>query len=53
MLLRSRTAGLDMPGVFEISRSVSVGLAIAEIILITEGSFEGERQGQVQYLPLC
>ena len=45
-------AGLKMPGVFEISRSVPVGLAIEEIILITEGSFEGEWEGQVQYLPL-
>jgi hypothetical protein len=45
-------AGLAMPGVFEISRSVPVGLAIEEIILIAEGSFEGEWEGQVQYLPL-
>ena len=45
-------AGLEMPGVFEIRRNVSVGLAIEEIILITEGSFEGEWEGQVQYLPL-
>ncbi|PSN13733.1 hypothetical protein C7293_14660 [filamentous cyanobacterium CCT1] len=45
-------AGLKMPGVFEISRSVSVGLAIEEILLITEGSLEGEWEGQVQYLPL-
>ena len=47
-------AGLEMPGVFEISRNVPVRLAIEEIILITEGSFEGEWEGQVQvqYLPL-
>jgi hypothetical protein len=45
-------AGLEMPGVFEISRSVPVRLAIEEIILIAEGSFEGEWEGQVQYLPL-
>jgi len=47
-------AGLEMPGVFEISRNVSVRLAIEEIILITEGSFEDEWEGQVQvqYLPL-
>ncbi len=37
-------AGLEMPGVFEISRSVPVGLAIAEILLITEASFEGDQQ---------
>ncbi|MGF1934313.1 MAG: DUF5615 family PIN-like protein [Nostoc sp. ChiQUE02] len=46
-------AGLEMPGVFEISRSISVGLAIEDILLITKGSFEGEWEGQVQYLPLC
>jgi hypothetical protein len=45
-------AGLEMPGVFEISRSVPVGLAIEEILLIAEGSFEDEWEGQVQYLPL-
>lgn len=45
-------AGLEMPGVFEISRSVPIGLAIEEIILIAEGSFEDEWEGQVQYLPL-
>jgi hypothetical protein len=45
-------AELAMPGVFEISRNVPVGLAIEEIILIAEGSFEGEWEGQVQYLPL-
>jgi len=45
-------AGLEMPGVFEISRCVPVGLAIEEILLIAEGSVEGEWEGQVQYLPL-
>jgi hypothetical protein len=45
-------SGLAMPGVFEISRSVPVGLAIEEMILIAAGSFEGEWEGQVQYLPL-
>jgi hypothetical protein len=45
-------AGLAMPGVFEITRSVPVGMAIEEILLITEGSLEGEWEGQVQYLPL-
>jgi hypothetical protein len=45
-------AGLAMSGVFEISRNVPVGLAIEEILLIAEGSFDGEWEGQVQYLPL-
>ena len=43
---------LVMPGVFEISRNVPVGLAIEEILLIAEASFEGEWEGQVLYLPL-
>jgi len=41
-----------MPGLFEVSRRVSVGLAIEEIILIAECSFEGEWEGQVRFLPL-
>ncbi len=45
-------AGLPMPGLFEISRRVPVGLAIEEIILIAECSFEGEWEGQVIFLPL-
>ncbi|NEQ99084.1 MAG: hypothetical protein F6K30_20595 [Cyanothece sp. SIO2G6] len=45
-------AELAMPGGFEVSRSVPVGLAIEEIILLAEGSFEGEWEGQVQYFPL-
>ena len=45
-------AGLSMPGLFEVSRRVSVGLAIEEIILIAECSMEGEWEGQVRFLPL-
>jgi hypothetical protein len=45
-------AGLSMPGLFEVSRRVSVGLAIEEIILIAECSLEGEWEGQVRFLPL-
>lgn len=45
-------AGLLMPGLFEVSRRVSVGLAIEEIILIAECSIEGEWEGQVRFLPL-
>ena len=45
-------AGLAMPGVFEISRNVPIGLAIEEIMLIAQASFEGEWEGQVLYLPL-
>ncbi len=45
-------SGLSMPGLFEVSRRVPVGLAIEEIILIAEGSLEGEWEGQVRFLPL-
>lgn len=45
-------AGLSMPGLFEVSRRVSIGLAIEEIILIAECSIEGEWEGQVRFLPL-
>ncbi len=44
--------GLSMPGLFEVSRRVPVGLAIEEIILIAECSLEGEWEGQVRFLPL-
>lgn len=45
-------AGLSMPGLFEVSRRVSIGLAIEEIILIAECSIEGEWEEQVRFLPL-
>ncbi len=45
-------AGLSMPGLFELSRRVLVGLAIEEVILIAECSLDGEWEGQVRFLPL-
>ena len=45
-------AGLSMPGVFEVSRRVPIGLAIEEILLLGECSLEGEWEGQVRFLPL-
>ncbi len=44
--------GKNMPGVFEISRYVSIGLVIEDILLIDEFSLEKEWEGQVRYLPL-
>jgi hypothetical protein len=41
-----------MPGVFEISRAVPIGVAIEDILLLAECSLEGEWEGQVAYLPL-
>ncbi len=45
-------AGQPMPGVFEVSRAVPIGLAIDDLLLLAEGSMEGEWEGQVRYLPL-
>ena len=45
-------AGEPMPGVFEVSRDLSLGRAIEEILLLAECSLEGEWEGQVRYLPL-
>jgi hypothetical protein len=41
-----------MPGVVEVNRSVSIGLAIEDLLLLAECSAEGEWEGQVLYLPL-
>jgi len=45
-------AGLQMPGVFEVSRAVPVGTAIEDILLLGELSLPGEWEGQIGYLPL-
>ncbi|MEM1292585.1 MAG: DUF5615 family PIN-like protein [Cyanobacteria bacterium P01_H01_bin.162] len=45
-------AGRSMPGLFEVSRRVPIGLAIEDIILIAECSLKGEWEGQVRFLPL-
>jgi len=36
---------------FEVSQEPPTGVVIEEILLLAEGSFEGEREGQVRYLP--
>ena len=41
-----------MPGVFEVSRAVPVGVVIEDILLLSECSLETEWEGQVRYLPL-
>lgn len=45
-------ANLPMPGVFEIRRALPVGDVIEDLLLLLEGSFEGEWEGQVRYFPL-
>ena len=41
-----------MPGVFELSRNVPIGVAIEDILLLAECSLDDEWEGQVRYLPL-
>jgi hypothetical protein len=45
-------AGQRMPGVIEVSRSVPIGVAIEDILLLAESSHEAEWEGQILYLPL-
>ncbi len=45
-------AGLHMPGVIVVGRTVSIGQAVDDILLLVELSLEGEWEGQVLYLPL-
>jgi hypothetical protein len=41
-----------MPGVFAVSRAVSIGTVIGDILFLAEYSVEGEWEGQIRYLPL-
>ena len=41
-----------MPGLFEISRSVPIAIAIEHIILVATCSLGGEWESRVVYLPL-
>ena len=45
-------AGLRMPGLFEVPRSVPVATAIEDLHIIAACSSPGEWEGQVRYLPL-
>lgn len=44
--------GLPMPGIVEVSRTVAIGTAIEDILLLTDLSLANELDGQVIYLPL-
>ena len=44
--------GKLMPGVFEVSRNVSLAVAIEELLLIATCSEEREWEDQIRYLPL-
>ena len=41
-----------MPGIFEVSPSVSTAYAIEDLLLLVECGLEGEWEGQIRYLPL-
>ena len=41
-----------MPGVFEVPQTLSVAIAIEDILLLAECSLDDEWSGQVRYLPL-
>ena len=41
-----------MPGVFEVSADLPVGVAIEELVLIARASDPGEWEAQVRFLPL-
>jgi len=45
-------ANKSMPGILEVSRRVPIGVAIEDILLIIECSFQDEWHGQILYLPL-
>ncbi|MEZ4582834.1 MAG: DUF5615 family PIN-like protein [Caldilineaceae bacterium] len=45
-------SGKSMSGVFEVSRTVPIGTAIEDLLLIIECSLDGEWEGQIRYLPL-
>lgn len=49
---RRVASGEYMPGVFEVSRYVSVAAVIDDILLLSACSVEGEWEGQFRYLPL-
>ena len=46
-------AGEPMPGVFEVSRSVPIRVAIEDILPLAQASLEAAWEGQVRYLPLA
>ncbi len=45
-------AGQEMPGVFEVSREIPIGIVIEDLLLLADYSLEREWEGQVRYLPL-
>ncbi len=46
------SSGKYMPGVIEVSRTVPLGIAINDILLIVDACKSGELENQIVYLPL-
>jgi len=45
-------AGKPMPGVFEVSRNIPIGVVIEDVLLLVEFNLDKEWESQVRYLPL-
>lgn len=45
-------AGEKMPGVFEITKKVSIHTAIEELLLLAQCSFKDEWESQIVFIPL-
>ena len=45
-------AGHAMPGIFAVVSDAPLGIILEDLILLVEGSLDGEWQNQVIYLPL-
>ncbi len=45
-------ASKSMPGVIEVTSDATIGRVIEDILLLLSCSYEGELDGQIQYLPL-
>lgn len=45
-------AGLPMPGIVAVSKSLLIGKVIEDILLLAQCGREGDYEGQVEYLPL-
>lgn len=45
------SAGLSMPGIFAVANNAPPRVIIDDILLLAEGSLEGEWEGTIQYLP--
>jgi hypothetical protein len=44
--------GEYLPGIFEVSRLIPLGMVIDDLLLLTECSLENEWEGKIYYLPL-